>query len=307
MKKLPFLFLILAIVVLSGCVTGPTAPGAGAGITILSFQAIPTQVASGDNVQLALQIQNQGSSMAKDVKVRLFGIDPSEWEVGFTRLEQDIGDMLGAREGVPGETKTIYWTIQAPSLPVGISQLYEPIVRIYYRYTTTAVQQISIVSESEFKDLYATGQTLPIKSTVYTQGPLTLSVTNKPVYASENWQRKWFPISVKITNTGNGVLRAEPGWGWAPSIGGATLEYPVKVKIEMPPGLELRGDCADYEWGKWVSLFQNKEYEISCDVYITRTPEVREDKTIKITLEYDYYISTKTQITVQGRGTTGLI
>ncbi len=302
MAKQALLLLVLAILVLSGCVTGPAPTGQG--ITILSFEAIPSEVYSGENVQLALKIQNQGASTAKDVKVKLFGIDPTEWQAG-TRFDREIGDMVGAIEGMPGATETIYWTVQTPSPGPGITYPYTVTARVFYKYTTSAVQTITVVSEKEFMDLKDRGQTLPIKSTVYTQGPLTIAMTTKPVYASETWEKKWFPISFRIQNVGGGVLRAEPGWGWTPTYGGVELEYPVKVTIEMPSGLSLRGDCADYEWGKWVSLFDNS-FEDTCLVDLTSIPEISVDKTIRIKLDYDYYISASTTITVTGRTAGGL-
>ncbi|RLJ10238.1 MAG: hypothetical protein DRP15_00650 [Candidatus Aenigmatarchaeota archaeon] len=295
---------IFLTLLVSGCISfgGSSGPLTGEGVVIRDFKPDFSSVESGDTVRLYLRVQNIGGEEAKDVVAKLSGIDigANAWNLIKGSEEEEIGDLSppNLRYGTEGESKEIYWELEAPSLPEGIENDYKPFVRVYYRYKTTATKIITVLNRDELRRLSMEGKSLSSQPTKYSDGPLKVDViTGKYVTAPPDRDPS-FPITIHIENVGDGVISSRQG-GWYYS---ENEDYEVKLTIEMPDGLSLEPDCSQYEYGEKVKLWEGKTADITCDVDITRVPDISEDKTIKITLEYDYYTDAYTTISVKGTG-----
>ena len=86
---------VLAVVLMSGCVSGPAAGALGPGVVITDFKPDFTTVNSGDSVKLQLKLQNQGEVRAENAVAQIAGIDLSEWgTMGTFSEKKTIGSLL---------------------------------------------------------------------------------------------------------------------------------------------------------------------------------------------------------------------
>ncbi len=285
--------LLVFVLLVSGCTS--IGGGTGPGVVILSFEPDFTSVESNDDVKLYIRVQNQGGMEAENVEAELTGIDPIEWGVFVkTKYLGSAGNMIPPRPeyGTEGETDTTTWDLQAPRLAGTLSQTYNPAVRVYYTYQTVATKPITLVDEDELRRLMQMGKSLPTKETTYTSGPLSVNiVTGKYIKSTDQWG-KTFPITISIRNTGPGTVGSKF----------KTFEqedYPVDVRITLPNGLGTAGDCQTYQR---IDLWRGQEYDLTCNLRITRAPSIAEERTLEVRLEYDYFVDATTSVTVTGTG-----
>ncbi len=319
----PFLLLpaLFAVMLISGCVTGPGAgqAGGGAGLVILEWSPSVTTLRSGEPLTLTLWIQNQGDATAKNIRAYVMGMD--DWYgAGFwQQVYHDFPDLPGrdVQEGTPGGEDGYEWQFEAPDLPYGTTAQYEPGVRVYYEYETLGAYRVRIVSFDEFRQMSDQGKSLQPQPVSVSSGPLTMSVTGAGVVKVETdggfgfGQRVRIPISIRIENIGGGVVRPDPNsysaWGFQSFFhGDENAFYPVKIEIETPPGLSLSGDADYCSTGEHIiGLYGGgKTRTLTCYLDVTEYPEVGyTDKTITIKLRYPYYVEQTTTVTVLGQKT----
>ncbi len=297
-KKL-LVFLLGAVVFISGCVGQQTTGGAtGPGISIQAFEPDINLIESQDNIRLRFKIQNLGGEEATDVMSRLIGINPDEW--GFFGSDLPLGDLLPANPqfGTSGEQKEDFYEVIAPLLPEGQRVNYNPILRIHYGYRTSVTKPITLVTEQELRRLTQEGESLPAGTTGVSGGPLFASVTTGNIIRATRQvgELKAFPVTIRIDNTGGGSLSPNPAFQQA---GDADL---VLLTINLPPGLDFdTQECQVFRGGAFVRLFRGKDIEITCEIIVTNPPVVAEQRTIIMTLDYDYFIEHKgTTLIVKG-------
>jgi hypothetical protein len=293
-------FPILAIIAISGCITGTTGGATGPGIVITKWEPDFSYLESGQLLTLDLDVQNQGGEEAVDVEAVLTGIDLDEWDVeSGSRTQEDMHDLSPANPeyNTQGETDTAQWVLEAPDLPEGIEQTYNPQIRVYYEYKTTATKPILLVNENELRRLAQSGQSLQTQAGQYSGGPLSITVTTgSQIRAPENRDPS-FPITIVLENTGGGViLKKNSGRQDADQED----DYIVELSIELPSGLSMESDCSEFRSRGEVKLSGGRQRSITCDVEFNNPPDIAEQKTIQILAEYDYYIDRTTSVTVKG-------
>jgi hypothetical protein len=319
--KLLLLPVLAAIVMVSGCTDGNTIAG-GPGVFVLNWEPDFYSVYSGDEVKLRFRVQNQGGEQAQDVIATLHGITPEEWQAtslyGFRMNSFDVpvGNLnpQSPSYNTPGETFEDFFTLRAPQLPEGISQTYNPRIRVAYTYRTTATKPITLVNEDELRRLADSGMSLPTGLTSSSAGPLSVDITTgSAIKISEG--RRTFPISIRIYNMGGGVVSPREGAIWSGYGTPSSDDYMVRMVIELPPGLgfvtcsEFQGNIGDeffgFGGGAEVMLWEGRDKTVNCELNVVTPPFASEQRTIKVALLYDYYVDAGTTITVQGTSQQG--
>lgn len=306
LKLLVLALPIVAVVLVSGCTGGGSGIATGPGITILNWEPDYSSVESGDDVQLRLQIQNQGGERAENVRALLtvltFG--GNEWLLRGTSGSPEVmleDYMLppNPRYGTEGEKKDYIWYLTAPQLPEGLTQTYTPGVRVFYDYVTTATKPITIVNDNELRHLEDTGGSLPSQPSQYSGGPLAVTVTTGAHIKVGDYGHS-FPITIHIENTGGGI----PYWGAQQSMLygiSEDEEYMVRLGIQLPPGVIFE-TCQEYSGtvGQAVQLWKGRSADISCKLAIPSPPPVAQEGTVTLFVYYSYAIDRSTSITVKG-------
>jgi hypothetical protein len=292
-KLLLLLVPIFAAVAISGC-TQTSGPSSGPGIVILNWEPTFSSVESGDNLQLRLQIQNQGTLVAQDVRAVLTGISTDEWGLAL-QSTKSFGDLIpyNTVQQTAGEERQTTFDLVAPTLKKGTVLTYNPQVRVYYHYKTTAIKPITLVNENELKRLQDQGETVTSGDTQSSSGPLKVTMTTGKFIKAKDYgfSKNIFPITIMIQNTGGGVVS---------TMNVPENDYKVNVKVDFPS--RLTGDCGTggIFMGGDVTLWKGQDTTLTCQVHINTPPLATEEATIKVTLEYDYYTESKTAITVTG-------
>ncbi len=290
LKLLLLLVPIFAVVAISGC-TGTTGPTFGNGVTILNWEPTFSSIESGDQVQLRIRVQNQGSMTAEGVTAILSGINIDDW-LGETDTK-NLADLNPPNrvQNTEGEIAQETFDLVAPPLSLGLPAQYTPQIRVFYHYKTNAIKPITIVNENELRRLQDQGKTLPSGDTQTTAGPLKVNVvTGKFIKArTGGYSSNTFPITIDIQNVGGGVV--------------STLDHPeddylVDINIVEPPGLSIV-DCGNFDMHQ-VQLWKGQTASITCNMHIDQLPFSSQEETVNLILEYNYYIDRSTTITVTG-------
>ncbi|MCJ7816468.1 MAG: hypothetical protein MUP55_01300, partial [Candidatus Aenigmarchaeota archaeon] len=251
----------------------------------------------GDNLQLRIRIQNQGEVRADDVRAVLAGINIQDWKATWGRGEMiPIGYLLPPDriQGTEGQTAQDIFDLTAPALPKGTTQQFSPQVRVYYKYKTTAVKSITLVNEQELRRLQDQGKTLSSTDTKTSAGPLKVTVTTgkfiKAREVSTSYFSNIFPITIDIQNIGGGVVSDKDR---------PQDDYKVNIRVDYPTNRLTILSCKELNDG-YVTLWKGQDASITCNIQINSPPLTNEDENLKITLDYPYYIDSKTTITVTG-------
>ncbi len=304
------LLLILASIVIlaSGCTNiGLGGEGvSGNGIVITNFEPTLSNIQSDDEVVLHLEVQNTGDAIGM-AAAELIGIYTQDWNVFNT--EQLIGELLPADEeaGTEGQLGTLYWRLRAPELQRGEKRTYEPIARMFYSYETRIIKPITFLTSEELRRAVQNGEALPSEPAVVSAGPLSVDVrTGEFVRTKDDWEQSYFPIEIRIQNTGGGLIAGE--------------NYPIGIEVINPPGTIFRGDCPRMSQTEWMTfdsqllpagltrpispkaiyLWDGKETTVTCELKVVNPPQYRESRELKVVLKYIYYQDAKIPITVTG-------
>jgi len=273
----------------------------GNGVVITEFESSfsTSTIESGDSIQLRFRVQNQGAEEALSVVTRVIGIDPNDW--GLITPDIIIGSLIPPNPefGTEGEQFEDIYPLIAPFLPEGIIQSYDPTLRVYYEYRTSAVKQVTIVNVDELRRLETEGLTLSSQATQSSAGPLDVDIeVLGPIRATSTFDIKRFPINIIIRNTGGGFVS---------SINSPFVpDDQIILRVDLPVGLVFETadpTCASLQSGAIIFLFAGRDRTITCEVEIVSPPLVTEDKTIIATLDYEYYIDRRISPPIQVKGT----
>lgn len=302
---------VFAVMVISGCVTGPATAGLGAGLAITDWKPDLSEVYSGDDIQLQFRLQNQGEVKAENVRAELAGIDITEWGTfgGFEETKEVAGTMLpyDTTSNTPGEVRTVDWKLKAPSLAKGTDFAYTPIVKVSYDYKTSAQKPITLVDVDELRRIKQQGRTLSGKPTTYSAGPMAVEIkTGNYVKTSDDFGTQYdiFPVYIKVTNTQweQGGTAVEGGL-FSFSEG----NYPVQMSIIPPSGTNFvySGFGSDCSSLVNLNLWQGKDAEITCEFEVTSPPTSQQEKLIRVDLDYRFQTERSTSVKVVGTGEAG--
>jgi len=105
MKKLIILALIGVVLFSSGCVNLPwgnsgTTTTGGYGLVVNYFEPDFSNLESGDDFQIEMEVQNMGGATAENIYTYLYGITPSDWGLSESDLGKEIGNLEPPDESV---------------------------------------------------------------------------------------------------------------------------------------------------------------------------------------------------------------
>ncbi len=300
---IPVLGIVLAVIV-SGCTdTASSSGGTGGSVVVKSFVADNTAIRGADKIALSAEIVNTGDSRATDVKVQLLELDTTstasatQWGL----ISGSKQDNIVLRINQPGEEaipKQLNWRVQAPLLPAGVTQSYQATARVSFRYSTTAIKQIQLVTFDEFQRLKDKGETLPVASVQPSNGPLGIDVrVNEPVRIESGSET--FMLVIEVTNLAGGNAY----FGTDPNAVADNWNF-VKLTLALPGGLAMndRDDCASLSGsGLKAELSKGKQFKIACEVSAT-APLAALSKTVSVKAEYGYFVDAKLAAPIEVTG-----
>jgi len=244
-KKIILALILVAVLLLSGCTQTNSGGGGGTnGLIIESFGPIVSEVEPGDSVDIMAVLKNAGGSEVTNINVELYGL--GDWSPRLVTAPPSSMLPGDPKRGIEPETAEVVWEARAPSYKTGVeNQEFE--MRVYYTYSTSAVAQIKVASDSYIKSFPASEQQskineLGVKMDKYTDGPISVSVSapSKVIRAGSSTVR----ITIDIQNVGGGNL----------------VNYDLPIRISSPGGSVNCGISGT------VKLLQGKSKQIRCTV-----------------------------------------
>lgn len=285
MPKLLPIFLLMAAVFISGCVSDSVEKGNG--VAIKDFEPDFPTVKSGDEIDFDLRIKNTGSLVAENIEVQILGIE--EWpEYLNPGLCEEFSLLPPSESGIEGQSKACRFTYRAIEISPGLSIKYEPTARVFYDYSTTTIHGITIYSKNELRTLQDQGRALPTEMTSTSRGPVSVKLSTKQsIVASED--SVTFPLEIEVENIGGGVActpnncKLSEKWN--------------SLELRLLLGKDMISDCTTIE----LSLYRGAKNSVTCQVTATRLPVFGFSKRqIEAKAAYDYFIEKTTEITVEG-------
>jgi len=275
MKRLLTLLMIVVAILVAGC-TGTDHSSSSNGIIIESFGPMVAQVEPNEQFDIIAKIRNVGGAEVKNIRPEIYGL--AEW-----RLQGPYGvpdsllppDPTGK---IQGEEAEISWVATAPAYATGIdNQEFE--LRIYYRYSTSALAQIKVATDSYIKSFPSDQQEakrneLGVKMEKTTSGPISVSITApSKVLKNTNTLR----IVVDIQNIGGGSL--------------TNNELPISIKSSV--------GSISCDVSSPIKLSSGKSKQIRCTVNVGGLDKGWEIIPIEVDLNnYEYWVNSVASISV---------
>lgn len=307
MKKILILVLVSAIVFSSGCIGGVNLPfgqkektPASYGVVVNSFEPDFPEMDGGDSGEMYMEIQNTGGSKATNIYAYLYNLG----DLTANIPDHTFSDLEPPDETVnlPGDVDTATWTITAPNLPQGVSQLYTPRVRLMYKYYTIATKNVKLLTKDEYRRLREKNQ-VPAggEGTSVTKGPLGVSISiREPVIIESDSDT--FKIFINVNTIGKGSV-FNPGITYSSPTDLSRDDLgKIKMKIDAPGASAVSGKCDAF--GNYVSedLRRGQTLTYTCELNPSSFTTMTEIP-IKVTLYYGYLDDYSTSIKVVGTGT----
>ena len=208
------LALLAAVVIVAGC-TDNTSDNSvtvsqTSGVEITSFSASPNSLSGGQPATLQMNIKNRGGVDAENVQARLtnpeFGSDSGLWSVEGGAWKDGFSTLRGPNpdSGQAALTRTLQWSVTEPNRNNQIDIDYDFDADLFYRYSTEASTQMSLVNTNAVED-QPTRATPAIENT---GGPIQLGVqASSPVLFTESsgGSSKTLPFCITMQNQGSGT------------------------------------------------------------------------------------------------------
>ena len=269
-------FLLIAAVVLAGCVgqQGGTGGGGTAGVIIQSFSPEVPEVDSDTQVLFFTNVKNVGDVVASNVEIKLSGLD--DWTGTQTA---SLGTLVPAdpARGLEGEERIQEFNLKSPAKDVTIT--YFPTARVTYTYETKSTIQFSFATREQIR---ATPEESTAQVTT-TGGPFLITVRGKlPVVSSD---RREAVVQLEIQNVGGG--RAGKGRTVA------DIDF-IRFSIEKQSGGTF--SCPT---DPNIRLIGGKSRLVTCKItFSTIQPAQAVTATLDIKLNYDYFVDTESSVTL---------
>ncbi len=277
-------FLLIAAVVLAGCVGQTTRTGGGtAGVIITSFAPEIPEVESGADASFFTIVKNVGDTPTTIAsEIILLGLD--DWTGNKI---SEIGSLQPADpgRGLEGEEELAEFKLTAPKLK-GVSLTYTPTARVMYNYQTKSTIQFSFATTELIR-----GE--PQQSTVQvttTGGPFSIVLRGSlPVISSTNPTAK---VQLEIQNVGGGVAGVSKNANDIDSIN-------FDITRKKPDGT---GFSCNPAIGN-IRLIGGKSRILTCTITLSPSSISRADfatAVVDINLNYYYIVDTQTSVKVKG-------
>ena len=283
----PQIFLLIAAVVLAGCIGQPGGGGTGgtAGLVITGFSPDSTIVGgfagsggAGTEVTFILEAKNVGERTAKSVQAKLLGVS-ADWSAPHsTYVNMDPFELFPADPQTGGEGQTATITF-APTSPKSTTTdiVYDIGVRVKYTYDTVGDGTFKVATPEYLRSITQAGGGQPagfgISEFKSTGGPLV--VTSNLRVPTVPKGTKDVQIQFQIQNTGGGRAFS----------GGDEANNEIVIKEG--------GDCSN----KKVKLAGGKSATVFCK-FTTGAVDTFVEKAFSLTIDYNYFIDSVTQVTV---------
>jgi hypothetical protein len=303
MNKLAIL--LVAAVLVAGCVGQTPTTTTGNGLAITSFTSDTASQMSGRNVRLFLNIENQGESVIDHNKTLIYlngpiGSGLLQWQLTegtkATKIERDLNPYDSLKD-IPAGTASAKWTITAPQMEAGQQKTDTFTARAYYDYETRVDGQVTAYSEAESVAAKQRGETLATATFTSTSGPLSVSVRSIPDPAIVTGTDETVTLEVTLENTGGGTVYTNG------LINALTVEPNItyddlnRVNMTVDAGTlnsTIQGTCNGQQ-----EMIGGKPTTLTCDIKVPM-PATKTSYPIKISLGYGYYVDSPIQLTAVG-------
>jgi len=238
MRKLFFVFLLLLILLFSGCIGQEEERKAvGAGITkgaeFTEFSSI-SEVDSGDEkVEVNAYVQNLGGGSASDIELELYQLSGFTLQSGPHYVGSTTKLVPPDTEfNIPGDTLSAYWTLRAPmSESDKVRSLF---CKLKYTYESRASTNIELVSKTEW-DSKGGASAFKTYSTA-TAGPVTISIIPLPAVriSDPTVLEKTVPIDIILKNTGSGVIDDKRVYDFKMTFTGGEESEELSKSVQSP-------------------------------------------------------------------------
>ena len=201
MNKLLAAFALVLVIFLAGCTSKVQQTAFGNGLEITYFNA-PSAVDAGETFSVDLVVQNNGDSVASNVKAELF--QKSNFEIMDDVPTKEMSSLFPPvlEKNVPGEEFVTSWIVRAPS--VALDQHKPLAARVTYDYTSTATSNIYTVPKEQYDEL---GPESFNTYSTSSRGPVLISIQPLPAFKIRQGQDSVDALVVlTIENVGNGVV-----------------------------------------------------------------------------------------------------
>jgi hypothetical protein len=293
MKRILPLFMLIGVIVASGCIgqTTTVQPGTN-GLIISDFSSDGTTVMAGDIINLNLEAQNVGGATATNVNGNIYGVtfgtgdfdwERTQGEQSFTLATQ----LLPPEEGIPGEISPPYiWVLKAPR-GIKSDTTYSFDVRLEYSYSTDVTGILTFVSENYWNSLSKSEKEALVSKAGVSQmsqtgGPISVTLyagtRQRPfvVYSGLNE----YHMRVTINNVGSGEPKDIITLGTPQASSG------MSISCDTPLG--------------GIRLSRGKTANFPCTLTLTNTNIMnKQDFTIGLSFTYDWRVDSTTDITVK--------
>lgn len=304
---LPVSLLLLSTLAISGCIQlgQEEEKELGNGVMITSFRAFPSTVYSGEDYSVSLSVKNKGGREATDTIAYLYNIPNIDSNF------KTIGSLGPTTEEFSGQGATVMWQrVGAPGgLGQGVEQPLNPKAKVYYKYTTYAMQSIPVVTWDYMKRVERQGGTLPsLGKTTVTRGPISVKIKSQsPVRVDSEKSDEKIRISVSGSNLLGGTPfnhTQVPDSTTEPPI---SSDYLNEVKLTLNTNSTVVNKNANIDnncfgGSSGILLYGGNEFTKNCKIQIDAT-EIASSTIIPVTatLKYGYYVQTSTSLTVKGK------
>ena len=270
------------LVISSGCVNlggVSTTATFDNGVVIQNFEPELSSVYSGEDVRLQMKIKNLGSFDASGDAT----IDLSEWGCGSSGAAQKTFSLLppNAERGTEGGEAVILWTCTAPDIAEGLTVPYEARAQVEYPYQSVSSKTITLLPTSDLIALNNAGKPLPSEDETQSHSPVRVDVVVKgPIRISENNGQVIFPVTLKITNVGGGIVQ----------------DGLIDLEVEKTTGaITNMKDCDQQN----LPLWRGQSQTVTCEMTANKVTSMTQAR-IVATATYTYVISSSARIVATG-------
>lgn len=296
------LILLMVIAVASGCAQGDTDEGVTieqeAGVNIESFTATPSEIYEGQPVTLDLQLNNKGGSEARDVEAKLYNVafeGTRSWSIQSGAQEMEYNNLRSANPDTetPSRSVSQVWTLEAPEIDGDRRIPYNFNTRVFYKYKTNSVTDITVMSGQQFRNSDEAKERPTLDNS---GGPIQMEVrTRSPVVFYEGADDTTSNFCVIVKNVGDGT----PFVSSADYSDAASSENERKVEVSVQSsGTQVSFD----EESKTVDII-GKEGQacFTMNAESISGSEIQQRVPITIDADYGYYVDSSESLTVRGR------
>ena len=278
-------YLVLLLLALSlGCISQGEAPARDYGVIIRAFEPDISEVKTGNDVNVRLQVENAGDFDAENVKAWIFNCGD------FINCDavRDFRTLSKAdlKASLPGESKETFWKIKSDRLMSENERLVQDIgVKVEYNYDSSAVAEIPVVSQDRYRELERLGK-LSSSRVESSLSPVSVKITAPSIVVGS----EQFTVKIDLEKTSDGFVEGC----------GGTTGCIDSVKIVPSSGIrKVDGGCAD---ATNFNLWRSGSASMTCVLKADATCGSECHPTVKVTAKYRFVVEKTTSVTVIGTG-----